>query len=406
MADTKIVGGTGLARSCGHKEHHECDCHVDNTSLGGEGTRKDPFEVIAPAGKVIFRPEDPLGSHRNVYVTWAEAYEAFQLFQGLGAEFQFDGTFAQCVVPVGLWLFDRVLFTNKSFDNSDVLLEDGAQITTPDPGITIRIEGAGLRFLSNRVGPVAPFQNVSFQISGNNVRFFNTDPAALPMIVVGDSTQLPEDRFSVMLWDGAERIGGLGEGIFPAETDPFDPHGAMPDAVAPIVDVNGGFFAYYGGGGFIANNACTDLSVAGGGIVGLEILTNAFIGNPFAPFDFPALVANGGAAIIFDQLPRNRYNVFAPINDLTPPYTAQCNELVFVDTTAGVVTVNAPRAVLSPGERFTVKDVGGAAALNNITVLPTGGDTLEAGTGTIALAGQAKTWVSDGVGNWWFIAAT
>jgi hypothetical protein len=73
------------------------------------------------------------------------------------------------------------------------------------------------------------------------------------------------------------------------------------------------------------------------------------------------------------------------------PWEASYNEFVPVDTTGGAVTVNLPSAQRSFGERVTVKDVGGNAAVANITIASTYGDTIEGAV--ISTAFGSKTWI-------------
>lgn len=55
MADTKIVGGSGLARGCREREHKPgCECFVDHVTIGGSGSKKHPFKVITLPGSQPF----------------------------------------------------------------------------------------------------------------------------------------------------------------------------------------------------------------------------------------------------------------------------------------------------------------------------------------------------------------
>lgn len=58
------------------------------------------------------------------------------------------------------------------------------------------------------------------------------------------------------------------------------------------------------------------------------------------------------------------------------------DELIQVDTTGGAVTITLPNSTSVPKGRFIVKDVGGAAQTNAITILRAGSDTIEDGSST------------------------
>jgi hypothetical protein len=81
------------------------------------------------------------------------------------------------------------------------------------------------------------------------------------------------------------------------------------------------------------------------------------------------------------------------------PYSGRCVHTLLVDTNGGAVTVNFPKAFPGVGQCFTVKDAGGNAAVDNITLVPNGADTIEDG-GPIAANDECKGWVSDGVSKW------
>lgn len=58
------------------------------------------------------------------------------------------------------------------------------------------------------------------------------------------------------------------------------------------------------------------------------------------------------------------------------------DELIQVDTTGGAVTITLPNSTGTPKGRFIVKDVGGAAQTNKITIQRAGSDTIEDGVST------------------------
>lgn len=82
----------------------------------------------------------------------------------------------------------------------------------------------------------------------------------------------------------------------------------------------------------------------------------------------------------------------------TATYTAMLNEIVRCDSTAGPFTVNLP-AVHSAGDEVIVKDVGGAASTNNITVSGNGHNIDSTSTVAIYSNKDGLLLVSDGT-NW------
>jgi hypothetical protein len=327
--------------------------------------------------QVVFRPGDPDGTHANVFTTWQGAYDAISRARDLGqAYLEFDDRFSTpCHVPAGTWDMTNIYWTSVTYSPSTAVeLDDGASITTRT---VLTIVGDTMRVISNRKGPVAPLVGVNMLLAGVRTRLLNTDPAALPMVVHDPNTAVT----NYIVISGKTALGGLGDG---------------PRLPAPLIDVRGGPFILAGGHGFASNNAFTDTH--GGGNVLFRVLSDGFTGAAFGAepaYDFPALVAGGGH-LNFSVESRERYSVKNPVTAAT--YNAVYNELVMADSSAVAVTVNAPRANPAKGERLVVKDVGGNAATNHITVAGTGGDTVE--DATIVINGQAKTWVSDGAGKW------
>lgn len=90
-----------------------------------------------------------------------------------------------------------------------------------------------------------------------------------------------------------------------------------------------------------------------------------------------------------------------PIVAKTAPYTVgERDRHVLVDTTAGAVAVTMPPATIQ-NQIVTVKDAGGAAATNAITVTRAGSDTIDgATTNVIGTNYASRTYWSDGAGHW------
>jgi hypothetical protein len=72
-----------------------------------------------------------------------------------------------------------------------------------------------------------------------------------------------------------------------------------------------------------------------------------------------------------------------------------------VNTAAGAQTFTLPAAI--PGMTFTVKDVGGEAAVNEITLTPNGSDTIEFLAANLVLSAGYGVWTIRGVAGGWVL---
>jgi hypothetical protein len=308
---------------------------------------------------------------------------------GLGLVYlQFDDTFAPCSVPPGVYNMDDVIWTNTFRTNGGptvAILEDGVSIvmTPTTPPRNFMTYGRGFEIQSDRKGPIAPFVGIDILLDGGAARLVNTDPLALPMIEVDP---LGTGRVIIAMTGAGTRssVGELGT-----------------DCPAPLIDVKGGQFVLFGGGGTMGNNALTD--TVGGGFALISPADDSFQGNLIDEFDNPAFTAAGGITAIAPTQAARDFFVGFDVTLADSPYQASYNELVLVDSTTGAITVDAPSANPAQGETFTVKDAGGNAAVNNITILPFGADTVE--NGSITTNGGSKTWMTDGAGTWRLVSA-
>ena len=90
--------------------------------------------------------------------------------------------------------------------------------------------------------------------------------------------------------------------------------------------------------------------------------------------------------------------ITAPLTIVEPNAVARC------DTIGGPVTIQLPAALGHRGVVNIVKDVGGAALLNAITIAPSGLDTINGNlTATIIINKGALTLLSDGENDWMII---
>jgi hypothetical protein len=322
---------------------------------------------LSPLTTIVFRPGDPAGNRWNVYTTWASAYGALGHVRGLGQVYlEFDAHYApELHIPAGTWDMSDVIWTDTHRDGLEtkVILDDGASIQQPLPGNVLQVVGDSLSIISDRVGPIAPFNGVSLLLSGVKTMFYNTHADAKPAFVV-DAPNLRFIGFKDV------PLGGVGNGT---------------PLAAPLIDVNGSTFVAVGFSGHVNDNAFT-----GSGTIQMRMLSPNFNGGLTAAenYQFPAF--SGSLVSVIRS--RDRVRVEAVVTAAT--YAAKYGELVRVDSTAGPITITAPKAAPLSGEHFMVKDVGAHAATNAITVISTTGEIID--QGLMNADGQAKTWVSDG----------
>lgn len=85
----------------------------------------------------------------------------------------------------------------------------------------------------------------------------------------------------------------------------------------------------------------------------------------------------------------------------TENYTVGAHDrIVGVDASGGAVTVTLPSALCVTGRGYIIKDIGGSAASNNITVATEGAETIDgSATDTIDTNYGSAGYFSDG-SNW------
>lgn len=265
----------------------------------GGANEGDLTTITAPLAGLVYRPEatgdDAPGG--NVFTTWAPLMAVIDQTKHLGLRvIQIDDRFSapvEATIPEGIWNMTNTKLINVSL-RSPVFVEvaDGCKfIVDPPPAggsrNAMHFEGYGFFWRYDGVGDVTPFEGIDLLLGGNNVRFYNTDENAKPMFKATAFGQM-------ILLSGDNRLSGLG------------PLGG--ESPAPVYDVNGKALVYLSGGGILQNNVFTDNSLGGGGFVGIGFWSHGFVGDPYAEFDNPLFIANGGLidATIF-QIPQTRY---------------------------------------------------------------------------------------------------
>ena len=92
---------------------------------------------------------------------------------------------------------------------------------------------------------------------------------------------------------------------------------------------------------------------------------------------------------------------FSPTAVITSNQTIAASVVARVDTSGGPVTITLPPAFNNRGLTTIVKDVGGAALLSPITIVPSVTDTIDgASFATISVNKGVISFVSDGASDW------
>ncbi len=105
-------------------------------------------------------------------------------------------------------------------------------------------------------------------------------------------------------------------------------------------------------------------------------------------------------AVSHELLGGHRYQVRS-ITSNTTLDTTTSDHIVLVDSSGGAVTVTLPAA--TSGRNLIIKDSGGAAGTNNITIQRAGGATIDGSTSIVMSANyQSLSFVSNGT-NWFIV---
>jgi len=119
--------------------------------------------------------------------------------------------------------------------------------------------------------------------------------------------------------------------------------------------------------------------------------------QPVPPYGFAQ------QTIAFQEDVRREVNRGMSYNAVSANYQTKDERFVGVDSTGGAVTITLATRDLARGKQFTIKDVGGGAGSNNITVATEGSETIDgAATQTISTNYGSLNIFSNGIN--WFIA--
>jgi len=134
------------------------------------------------------------------------------------------------------------------------------------------------------------------------------------------------------------------------------------------------------------------------GITGATVQLAWLVSSAQLSEDQPALTGTGGILLPDNNGTRERR---FPTPIFTGNAVVDPNVIARVDTSSGPVTITLPPAFNNRGISVVVKDVGGQAGANNITIAPSGADTIDGGFAQfIAVARGSLTLTSDGVSDW------
>ena len=139
------------------------------------------------------------------------------------------------------------------------------------------------------------------------------------------------------------------------------------------------------------------------GIPGSSVQLSWLVSSAQLSEDQPTFSAAGGAISVENSTCRRFFSTLT----ITSNQNVDPNVIARVDTNGGPVTITLPSAFNNRGLSVIVKDVGGQATTNNITIVPSGGDTVDgAAAQIIAVDRRSLTFTSDGTSDWLITAAS
>lgn len=357
--------------------------------LGPDGVAFGNWIVWRPGATGAFAPGG------NVVTTWAEAYALIEKYRPHG----------QVNLQIETWHDSGVLVYDPGGPNQEDLV-GYAEV----PEGTWDMQNVWLWSIYDSAGHFANltfadnafFINLS-NINGYRLNIISKSTVSSPIILNGQGCNILGGRQELFCLTATAKPliqcqGGFG-GIFNTGNNVFshmlgrnDPNsfGTLP-SLAPVFDVNGQGFTLieYASKGVLANTVTDSV---GGGF--LDWVNTGSDGD--TSFDQPAIP--GTTTQIAESAGGQPILRVKPITVADSPYNAKWGECILVDCSGGAVSIVAPSANPALGQTLTVKDASGDAAANNITVSPSGADTVE--DGVLSVNGAAKSWTTDGAGNW------
>jgi hypothetical protein len=95
------------------------------------------------------------------------------------------------------------------------------------------------------------------------------------------------------------------------------------------------------------------------------------------------------------------YSMDAQADDTNTPFAALHGDIVRTDTTVAAVQIDLPKSAFHTGQEIYVKDVGGNALVNNITIVPAAGETIGGAANLVINVNDAfEHIVADGISDW------
>jgi hypothetical protein len=344
------------------------------------GAQDSALEALSePRTALVYRPgatgDDAPGG--NVYTDWAELHAVFLMLRAFGNVWiEMDNRFSTDLDPEGpdvAGLSGRVV----SIIFEDDAFFDDAYVWIANQGLTIMHDGIVH-------SPIRTTTGRPIHLGGTFFRCVNTIAGAKPMfITTGDPLEMEFDASPLFL--------GCAPGSENYATSPA----VLFDSGAEDLVVIFHQSPFLAGNTLKADNFCAMVTGEIGpmgargwpqnqpGLTGFVLSVNASKGGgtmPIIAWDYPAKGVSVSA-----QTPH------------TAAYTAEYNEVVPVDSSAGGFTVTLPSAGVAQ-EYVAVKDFGGACGENPVTIAAAVGDDID-GLASIQLAHAGGGYVFRCAGN-------
>lgn len=358
--------------------------------------------ISMPTPTITYRPgatgaNAPGGS---VFTTWAEVQVALDNTKYLGLRLlNFDNSFAPASttgvpaaggknpapIPSGGWDMTQVVWTAQDFlgggQNRAIEFLDGCQISN---FYTSSTSVSTWWFNGTSGTPVFSFDGNILTINNALWTATNNNAAATPMFKITGTSGL------ILLNNAWNNFGGGLASV------------SVPDA--PVFDVNGGSFTTLQNGGMWPNGFFT-----GAGTIRIRNKAPTSDGQLNGQFGISADYTWSQPAFTGTFFVTNEYVDLKTVtaNISSPGGSAQIGQFVKANTVVGAgnpIAIAAPNAIVQrAGGYFTVKDTGGFASTNNVTVTVPAGEFMDGvldGTYVINTDRGSRSFMMDSAGRW------